>query len=297
MKLSLGPILYYWTKQKTLAFYEQAASSDVDIIYLGETVCSKRRELSAQDWIDLAKSLSQSGKQVVLSTLTLLAAESELKVLRKLCANGDIMVEANDMAGVQLMSELGVPFVSGPAINIYNARALKVMKRQGVSRWVMPVELGRDTLQDLLSDAKEMGVLEGLETEVYAYGRLPLAYSARCFTARYYDLPKDNCQLKCIEHPEGISVHSQEDDELFSLNGIQTMSGRTYNLEGELATMQKMGVDIARISPELGITFDKVDQFRKAINGSSQAIALAEAECNGYWFKAPGMDQVISADK
>ncbi len=296
MKLSLGPILYYWTKQKTLEFYEQAADSDVDIIYLGETVCSKRRELSAQDWIDLAKSLSQSGKQIVLSTLTLLAAESELKVLRKLCGNGDIMVEANDMAGVQLMSELGVPFVSGPAINIYNARALKVMKRQGVSRWVMPVELGRDTLQDLLSDAKEMGVLDGLETEVYAYGRLPLAYSARCFTARYYDLPKDNCQLKCIEHPEGITVHSQEDDELFSLNGIQTMSAKTYNLEGELATMQKMGVDIARISPELGITFEKVDQFRKALKGSAQTIALAEAECNGYWFKAPGMDQVINAD-
>lgn len=296
MKLSLGPILYYWTKQQTLAFYEQAADADVDIIYLGETVCSKRRELSAQDWIDLAKSLSQSGKQVVLSTLTLLAAESELKTLRKLCNNGDIMVEANDMAGVQLMSEQGVPFVSGPAINVYNARALNVMKKQGVSRWVMPVELGRETLQELLIDAETMGIKEGLETEVYAYGRLPLAYSARCFTARYYDLPKDNCQLKCIEHPEGIAVHSQEDDELFTLNGIQTMSGRTYNLESELATMQRIGVDIARISPQADVTFEKVDQFRKALSGGVNTIALSEAECNGYWFKSPGMDQVISAE-
>lgn len=296
MKLSLGPILYYWTKQQTLAFYEQAADTDVDIIYLGETVCSKRRELSAQDWIDLAKSLSQSGKQVVLSTLTLLAAESELKTLRKLCNNGDIMVEANDMAGVQLMSEQGVPFVSGPAINIYNARALNVMKKQGVSRWVMPVELGRETLQELLADAEEMGIKKGIETEVYAYGRLPLAYSARCFTARYYDLPKDNCQLKCIDHPEGIAVHSQEDDELFTLNGIQTMSGRTYNLESELSNMQRIGVDIARISPQADVTFEKVSQFRKALAGTAQSIALSDAECNGYWFKSPGMDQVISAD-
>ena len=296
MKLSLGPILYYWTKQQTLAFYEQAADADVDIIYLGETVCSKRRELSAQDWIELAKSLSQSGKQVVLSTLTLLAAESELKTLRKLCNNGDIMVEANDMAGVQLMSEQGVPFVSGPAINIYNARALNVMKKQGVSRWVMPVELGRETLQELLADAEEMGIKDGIETEVYAYGRLPLAYSARCFTARYYDLPKDNCQLKCIDHPEGIAVHSQEDDELFTLNGIQTMSGRTYNLESELSNMQSIGVDIARISPQADVTFEKVSQFRKALSGVSKTIALSEAECNGYWFKSPGMDQVLSAD-
>ena len=296
MKLSLGPILYYWTKQQTLAFYEQAAEADVDIIYLGETVCSKRRELSAQDWIDLAKSLSQSGKQVVLSTLTLLAAESELKTLRKLCNNGDIMVEANDMAGVQLMSEHGVPFVSGPAINIYNARALNVMKKQGVTRWVMPVELGRETLKELLADAEEMGIKEGIETEVYAYGRLPLAYSARCFTARYYDLPKDNCQLKCIDHPEGIAVHSQEDDELFTLNGIQTMSGRTYNLESELSNMQSIGVDIARISPQADVTFEKVSQFRNALSGAAKTIALSEAECNGYWFKSPGMDQVISAE-
>ncbi|MFD2229800.1 U32 family peptidase [Alkalimarinus sediminis] len=295
MKLSLGPILYYWTKQQTLAFYEQAADADVDIIYLGETVCSKRRELNAQDWIDLAKSLSQSGKQVVLSTLTLLAAESELKTLRKLCNNGDIMVEANDMAGVQLMSEQGVPFVSGPAINIYNARALKVMKKQGVTRWVMPVELGRETLQELLADAEAMGIKEGIETEVYAYGRLPLAYSARCFTARYYDLPKDNCQLKCIQHPEGIAVHSQEDDELFTLNGIQTMSGRTYNLESELSNMQNIGVDIARISPQGDETFEKVNQFRKALSGDLKTIALSEAECNGYWFKSPGMDQVVTS--
>ena len=296
MKLSLGPILYYWTKQQTLAFYEQAADADVDIIYLGETVCSKRRELNAQDWIDLAKSLSQSGKQVVLSTLTLLAAESELKTLRKLCNNGDIMVEANDMAGVQLMSEQGIPFVSGPAINVYNARALNVMKKQGVTRWVMPVELGRETLQELLADAETMGIKEGIETEVYAYGRLPLAYSARCFTARYYDLPKDNCQLKCIDHPEGIAVHSQEDDELFTLNGIQTMSGRTYNLESELTNMQSIGVDIARISPQADVTFEKVNQFRKALSGMSKTIALSDAECNGYWFKSPGMDQVLSAE-
>lgn len=296
MKLSLGPILYYWTKQQTLEFYEQAAEADVDIIYLGETVCSKRRELNAQDWIDLAKRLSESGKQVVLSTLTLLAAESELKTLRKLCNNGDIMVEANDMAGVQLMSEQGVPFVSGPAINIYNARALNVMKKQGVSRWVMPVELGRETLKALLADAEQMGIKQGIETEVYAYGRLPLAYSARCFTARYYDLPKDNCQLKCIEHPEGIAVHSQEDDELFTLNGIQTLSGRTYNLESELANMQTMGVDIARISPQADVTFEKVTQFRKALAGSVNTIALSDAECNGYWFKSPGMDQVIHTE-
>ena len=141
-----------------------------------------------------------------------------------------------------------------------------------------------------------MGIKVGMETEVYAYGRLPLAYSARCFTARYYDSPKDNCQLKCIDQPEGIAVHSQEDDELFTLNGIQTMPGRTYNLESELSNMQRIGVESARISPQADVTFKKVKQFRKALLWPFQTIALSETECNGYWFKSPRMDQVLSAE-
>ena len=37
----------------------------------------------------------------------------------------------------------------------------------------------------------------GMETEVLAFGRLPLAVSARCFTARAHNLPKDQCDFRC----------------------------------------------------------------------------------------------------
>lgn len=53
MKLSLGPLQYFWPRERTLAFYRDAARWPVDIIYLGETVCSKRRELGTRDWIAL----------------------------------------------------------------------------------------------------------------------------------------------------------------------------------------------------------------------------------------------------
>ncbi len=45
MQFSLGPILYYWPKAEVEAFYQAAADSQADVIYLGETVCAKRREL------------------------------------------------------------------------------------------------------------------------------------------------------------------------------------------------------------------------------------------------------------
>ena len=59
MKLSLGPLQYFWPREQTLAFYREAVEWPLDIIYLGETVCSKRRELATRDWIDLATELAR----------------------------------------------------------------------------------------------------------------------------------------------------------------------------------------------------------------------------------------------
>jgi len=68
MKYSLGSVLYYWSKQELHDFYQLAADSEADIIYLGETVCSKRREMKPADWIELARQLALSGKQIILSS-------------------------------------------------------------------------------------------------------------------------------------------------------------------------------------------------------------------------------------
>lgn len=69
MKYALGPLLYFWPKTDVEAFYHAAKECDADIIYLGETVCSKRRELKPGDWQSLAQELAAAGKQVVLSTM------------------------------------------------------------------------------------------------------------------------------------------------------------------------------------------------------------------------------------
>ncbi|MFV0576227.1 MAG: U32 family peptidase [Vibrio sp.] len=287
LKYSLGPILYFWPKNDVEAFYQAAKNSQADIIYLGEAVCSKRREMKPNHWFDIAKDLAGSGKQVVLSTMALLEAPSEVNVMKKYIDNGDFAIEANDVSGIQLAHQAKVPFVVGPAVNTYNAQTLKIFAQQGMIRWCMPVELSRDWLINTKQQCEELGIADQFEIEVFSYGYLPLAYSARCFTARAENKAKDDCETCCIKYPTGIQVSSQEGQEVFNLNGIQTQSGYCYNLGNDLQSMKGL-VDVVRLSP-LGVdTLCTLSDF-KANEENQQRIITDSKQCNGYWHQLAGL--------
>jgi collagenase-like PrtC family protease len=288
MKYSLGPLLYFWPKQNVEAFYQQAKQSSADIIYLGESVCAKRREMKPAHWFELAKELSSAGKQVVLSTMALLEAPSEVNVMKKYIDNGDFAIEANDVAAIQMAHEKKVPFIVGPAINCYNAHTLNVLLKQGMIRWCMPVELSKQWLQNVLTQCESLGIRQQFEVEVFSHGYLPLAYSARCFTARAENRAKDDCETCCIKYPTGIQVCSQEGQSVFNLNGIQTQSGYCYNLINDLAGMHGL-VDVVRLSP-LGLdTFSQLDKFIANENGQ-QPSTIGDHQCNGYWHQIAGLE-------
>lgn len=294
MKLSLGPILWFWSRQSVVDFYAQAAEWPVDIIYLGEAVCSRRRELKPEDWLALARDLKACGKEVILSTLTLVESEADLRRLRHFCEQGEFAVEANDQSALQLAINARLPFVTGPSMNIYNTRTLRLLVGQGLKRWNLPVELSKSTLDDMLGEIRCDAL--AAPAEVFGWGFLPLAWSSRCFTARHYNLPKDNCDFRCLEHPDGLELTSQEAQTLFRLNGTSTLSGARYDLMRQLPDMAEMGVSVVRLSPEHQGMEDVVKRFdlvRRGVMPLRDPLALAEAPpCNGYWYGAPGMDQV-----
>ncbi|HHH2195646.1 TPA: U32 family peptidase [Yersinia enterocolitica] len=291
MKYALGAVLYYWPKTDIETFYQAAASSSADIIYLGENVCTKRREMKVGDWLALAKDVAASGKQVVISTLALLQAPSELNELKRYVENGDFLLEANDLGAVNMAAERGLPFVAGHALNCYNAYTLRILHRQGMMRWCMPVELSRDWLANVLQQCEELGFRNQFEVEALSYGHLPLAYSARCFTARSEDRAKDECETCCIKYPQGRPVLSQEDQQVFILNGIQTQSGYCYNLGNDLISMQGL-VDIVRLSPQGMETLGVIDQFRANELGLNPLTLADKADCNGYWRRLAGLELV-----
>ena len=295
MKLALGPLLYYWPRQQVLDFYKAAADWPVDIVYLGEAVCSRRHEMQLADWLDIARALREAGKQPVLSTMVLLESGSDVAHMLKIARNGEFAVEAGDMGAAHAMSAQKLPFIAGPHLNLFNADALDWIHGLGAARWCVPLELTAKKLQGVLR-AKPAK----LEVEVFAHGRLPLAFSARCFTARHYNLPKDDCQFRCIEHSDGLLLSTREGEGFLNINGIQTQSARVYSLLGDMPALRALGVDVLRISPQSQHTgkvlaaFDAARRTGAAPAGALEALRqyLPAAPCNGYWHGRPGMELV-----
>jgi collagenase-like PrtC family protease len=298
MKLALGPLLYYWPRQETLDFYAGIAASPVDVVYLGETVCSRRHELRLDDWLNLGRELAAVGKEVVLATQSLIESESDLKTLRQIIGQGEFRVEANDMGAVRLLAEAGVSdWVAGATLNIFNPHTLELLREAGAGRWVVAPEIPGAALAEVRA-----GLTRPIETEVFAYGRLPLAHSARCFTARHFNLQKDACEFRCLSIMDGIPLRTREGQSFLTLNGVQTQSARVHNLLADLPSLASRA-EVLRISPQGAHGRDIIDIFRAALDGRLTPVTaldasrdyMPEAPCNGFWHGRPGVEQYVAA--
>ncbi|MBF0382707.1 MAG: U32 family peptidase [Magnetococcales bacterium] len=295
MRISIGPCLFDWGKKGITDFYKKMAfETDADILYIGEVVCSKRLHLSPDELIKLAQELQPSGKEIVLSMLGLVMTEEEQEEIRqmaKLAKETGLRIEANDMASIGVGE--GQPMVAGPHICSYNPETLGFLENVGVERVVLPVELSASHISGIIRGVKKM------ESEVFAYGRLPLTFSARCYTARAFNLPKANCQYKCGDYPDGMPMHTQENKQFLVINGIETMSELVYNLVADIKQLKEMKIDILRLSPQSKNMAQVVDIWKGTMNGKinkKEAVAKLqeingnEPFCNGYFHERPGLE-------
>jgi len=290
-QISLGPLLYYWPRQTVLDFYAGLIDTPVDVIYLGETVCSRRHELRAADWLELARALRDAGKTVVLSSQTLIETSADAHALRRLCENDDFLIEAGEIGALRHLK--GRHFVAGPHVNVYHGDTLAWLAAQGAMRFVAPLEMDRQSLQRLLQDRPA-----GMQAEVMVWGRLPLAFSARCFTARHFRLKKDACEFRCIDYPDGLCVRTRESQDFLAINGIQTQSAACLDLLDHGADLVEMQVDVLRVSPHSQGTLDAIaalDDIRHGRQPRPVSPPAGIGRCNGYWHGRAGIDLISTS--
>ena len=240
MSLTLGPVLFNWEPEKWRDFYYRVADeAPIDHVILGEIVCSKRAPFFTPHIPDVLKRLESAGKKVILGAPILIMQPKERQAAAELSGAGYI-VEANDITSLQTISD--TPFSVGPFINIYNEAARSFFEKKGAVRISLNGELS-------LTSIKEIATGATVPIEVFAFGRMPLAISARCYHARSYGLAKDGCQYVCGHHPDGMDVDTMDGQPFLTVNGVQTMSHTFHSIITDLDALAASGVSSLRLSP------------------------------------------------
>lgn len=288
-KLTLGPVLFNWKPEALRDFYfRMADEACVDTVHVGEVVCSKRTPFFEPFIPEVVERLNAAGKEVVLSSLALIMSEREGAQARALAEVEDVLVEANDMAVAALRG--GRPFVAGPLLNIYNEGTLAALAGMGAVRACLPAELAADAVAALAASTP-------MEIEVQAFGRLPLAISARCYAARARNLSKDGCQYVCADDPDGMGVETLDEVPFLAVNGTQTMSHHALALPAELPALAARGVKRFRLWPHTVDMVAVAETFRAVLDGRMEGeeagdrlatLCPALEFSNGYIHGRPG---------
>jgi len=267
-RLTLGPLLYHWSAQQRRDFYLRIADeAPIDTVYLGEVVCSKREPTFAPHRTAVIDRLRAAGKEVIVSTLALVTTQRERETIAELIAGG-LMVEANDVACVQLLA--GRPHVVGPYINVFNEGARDFLVGRGAVRIVLPVEM----------PAKSIGIVAAgdarVEFEVQAFGRQPLSVAMRCYHARAHGRTKDHCQLVCGLDSNGLTANTIDGTEILTINGTQTLTHGHVVLLAELGALRRAGVRHFRLSPQDLDMVRVAALYRDVLDGREEALAAVE---------------------
>lgn len=166
----------------------------------------------------------------------------------------------------------------GPHINVCSPAALAELAPLGAGRWVPPLELALEAVA-LVNAAQDrvVGPAGPIQTEVFAFGRMPLAFSAGCFTARHQRLNKDECDFRCRDDSDGLLLTTDEGQPFLVLNGTQTQSAALHCLIGAGALLAAAGVQRLRLSP-CNCGFARVSALFDAVLNAGAPVAPALTE-------------------
>jgi collagenase-like PrtC family protease len=261
--LTLGPVLFNWPADRWRDFYFRIADeAPIDHVCIGEVVCSKRQPFLADVLPDVIERLEHAGKEVLLSSLVLPTLRREARHDAEL-VNGRHMVEVNDVS--MLPAVAGRPHAIGPFVNVYNEGTLEFLVSRGARLIALPPELPRSSIEAICSATPDVTI------EVWAFGRTPLAISARCYHARLHGHSKDSCQFVCDQDADGAVVETLDGEPFLVVNGVQTLSHTFCNLLRDANDLVNIGVSSLRLSPHTCDMVAIAQLYRDVLDGRRDA--------------------------
>lgn len=291
--LTLGPVLFNWPVERWRDFYFRIADeAPIDHVCIGEVVCSKRQPFFADALPEVIERLERAGKEVVLSSLALPTLRRETRHDAEL-ANGRHMIEVNDVS--MLPAVAGRPHAIGPFVNVYNEGTLGFLVSQGARLVALPPELPRSSIEAICAAMSDVTI------EVWAFGRMPLAISARCYHARLHGHSKDSCLFVCDQDLDGADVDTLDGEPFLAINGVQTLSYAFCNLLETANELVDIGVSSLRLSPHTCDMVAIARLFRGVLDGRvdpADALARSRDVCpsaifaNGFFRGTSGAQYV-----
>jgi collagenase-like PrtC family protease len=267
----LGRCCSTGTENEWNDFYARIADeAPIDRVCLGEVVCSKRLPFYIDRIPQAIERLRRAGKQVVLSSLALVTLNREREMCADIAATGDIAVEVNDLTMLAHLAPRRA-FSIGPLVNAYNEGTLEYLAKRGADHVCLPPELPFASISVLA----EAAAARNMTAEVWAFGRIPLAVSGRCYHARIHGLAKDNCRFVCGEDPDGLKVQTLDGEDFLAINGVQTLSFTYSNLLSDLDALRAAGVTSFRLSPHSCDMVAVAELFRRALDQKLDGKAAA----------------------
>ena len=297
ISLTMGPLLFNWPTERWSDFYARLADeAPIDTVHVGEVVCSKRLPFYLDAIAGAVERLQRGGKTVVLSTLALITLPRERRDNGDIIRDGGCEIEVNDIAALIHFAK-GQPFRIGPYVNVYNEGTLRVLAQLGASSICLPPEVPISTVDILATTARSLQI----DCEVWAFGRIPLALSGRCYHARIDGVTKDSCQFGCMRDSDGLAVDTLDGSAFLAINGVQTMSHTYCNTIGNTDRLADAGVPALRLSPHSCNMIAISQTFRDRLDGHidpEEAQRKIRDICgdvsfsNGFLFGKAGVEMV-----
>jgi hypothetical protein len=103
-------------------------------------------------------------------------------------------------------------------------------------------------------------------------------------------VPKDRCETRGIQHPQGLLLQTQEHEPLFRINGIQTQSAQCVDLMPHWQDVRATGANGLRYCPVDENDGLRITALKQAMEADVPAPAVTDLPTScGYWFQLPGI--------